>query len=1519
MRTETTRAGAGLRGGESLTKFRVAAVAIVFFLVSLTVAVFFSPLASAGSVSWTTDTDFNGGGAVFIATEVVGTGVPARVDLLKDTIDWKNENPPGSTPGALDSPASTFDSKGNVTVLFGGYKGGVPNYSDKTWEYAHGSNAWTEITTTPKPPARQSAGLSYDPGQHVVVLFGGFNDTDFLTDTWEYNVDTNTWAQITPSTSPPPMVDSPLVYHATAQKHILFGQSLTSGSMETWAYDAGADTWTNRNPTGSPSTRSGFALAYSPQRQRTVLFGGSQLMTLYDQTFEYNYALNSWSQISVSGPAARAGHSMTYRPASQSVVLFGGGTSSGTSQETWRYFTGPSGPTWQTVSTNTKPPARQSASFAFDTLDDVAVLYGGISGTGSRLGDTWTLGAAYRAAGKYTSPVGDSGGFPTWGTLWWNKTPANQPPATFLWFQIATSTSPSGPWNYVGENYTPNSYYKAVGQTINSNHNGQRYIRLLVTFGSTDTQVTPSMQDVTINFNIPPAAPCIVSTDPGHLTFGVSVTANVIITFSEAMDPLSVTVSFLDGVPITFTFNWNGDGSILNLTHPGQPFAENAVYTLKVDGKDLSGVPLSPTCPGGGAGAQNPFTFVTEKVYPTIQSTDPPNGTSPPVPWAQPIVVQFSEGMDPFSLVTSIRPNNVVLDPVWSNGDATLTLNHAEGFSQCTPYRVQINATDKAHLPLVPGPVPNPWTFLAFCDNPYIVSTSPRNVETEVALNAPVTITFSEPMMRSSLSFTISPEVGGKAFSWSTGDTVLTMTHSSQFTGCTVYTVTIAATDLEGKPLIPNPIDSTVVNPSKFITTCANPYILKTVPADQATGVSETQEVRVYFSEEMVPDSVTYTITPTATLVSRSWDANVILHLSFIVLNQCTQYKMNITGGTDMAGNSLVAGPVPNPWVFDIVCNAPYLTSEDPAAGAGLVPVDKTVVVTFNKAMNTGTVVTNLQPPDVTFTRSWSNGNTMLTLTHSANFVDCRRYRLGIDGKSEDNFDMITGPGAPGLPNPFDFTTRCAGFYITNTDPSNQQPNVPRDHPIVIDFSEAATQSSFRWTLKPNTDLSAVWSNGDTRVTLTHDALFPECVTHNVTVTAFNATGSPLINVTGSKPNPWTFKTACAPPQILVTDPVDGASGVALTARINVTFSRPMQRSTVFVSISPSNVGLTQNWLNGDTFLTLTHSTAFTTSTRYTVQVRGNDVDGGALVAGLVPNPWNFTTAAGVAAPRGLQVIRAPGGSDIILRWQGVPVASSYVIYSAGNRFARWPWPQLTEVSAPTTSYTATGQGSDGATHYYIVRAKDPTGILSGNSTMGVKAHLSFAFNAGRSNINWMSIPYRSIYQRASDISNELTSTRIDVIGKWDPQSQSIDLWFFFRGSWRGDNFALSPGDGFYIGIRSSFTWVVNGTDGTVGRSFTFYPPPNNNVNWISLPYTNPYLLASDLVRDIEGGLGPGTNTKIIEVAKWDPLVQALVRFSYTAGGWSGTDFLLGLGDGVYLRVVATFTWTPRLLTPEVP
>jgi hypothetical protein len=70
-----------------------------------------------------------------------------------------------------------------------------------------------------------------------------------------------------------------------------------------------------------------------------------------------------------------------------------------------------------------------------------------------------------------------------------------------------------------------------------------------------------------------------------------------------------------------------------------------------------------------------------------------------------------------------------------------------------------------------------------------------------VALTAPVVITFSEAINASTFAYNATPDPGGWSASWSGGDTVVTLLHNP-FASPITYTVTItAADDRGGNPL----------------------------------------------------------------------------------------------------------------------------------------------------------------------------------------------------------------------------------------------------------------------------------------------------------------------------------------------------------------------------------------------------------------------------------------------------------------------------------------------------------------------------------------------------------------------------------------------------------------------------------------------------------------------------------------------------------------------------------------------
>ncbi|HSX61614.1 MAG TPA: carboxypeptidase-like regulatory domain-containing protein, partial [Tahibacter sp.] len=128
------------------------------------------------------------------------------------------------------------------------------------------------------------------------------------------------------------------------------------------------------------------------------------------------------------------------------------------------------------------------------------------------------MDTGFRASGDLTSSVKDAnpapGHMPTWSTLSWNATvPAN----TSLQFQVAASNSITGPFNFVGPDGTAGTYFTTSGASL-SQFDNNRYLRYRAYFATTDSAVSPTLNDVTVCFTNPCIAPPTPTITPGGPT-----------------------------------------------------------------------------------------------------------------------------------------------------------------------------------------------------------------------------------------------------------------------------------------------------------------------------------------------------------------------------------------------------------------------------------------------------------------------------------------------------------------------------------------------------------------------------------------------------------------------------------------------------------------------------------------------------------------------------------------------------------------------------------------------------------------------------------------------------------------------------------------------------------------------------------------------------------------------------------------------------------------------------------------
>jgi hypothetical protein len=217
-----------------------------------------------------------------------------------------------------------FDSGRSRVVLFGGYDG-TQFYND-TWEWD--GQAWALRSTT-GPSARDLVAMAYDSQRGHTVLFSGNNSP---ADTWEWNG--TEWSQML-AAGPPARFGGSMTYDDFRQRSTLFGGDAAG---DTWEWDGLA--WQQSSPPASPSPRQGAGMAFNSLRRRAVLYGGSSMPSgspAFGDTWEWNGV--NWSQLVGTG-FARHGHAIAYDSTRDRLVMFGGaGEGTNCNGDTWEMTT----------------------------------------------------------------------------------------------------------------------------------------------------------------------------------------------------------------------------------------------------------------------------------------------------------------------------------------------------------------------------------------------------------------------------------------------------------------------------------------------------------------------------------------------------------------------------------------------------------------------------------------------------------------------------------------------------------------------------------------------------------------------------------------------------------------------------------------------------------------------------------------------------------------------------------------------------------------------------------------------------------------------------------------------------------------------------------------------------------------------------------------------------------------------------------------------------------------------------
>jgi len=160
-----------------------------------------------------------------------------------------------------------YDRKTHNVVLFGGYDG-THDLSD-TWLWDGSTSTWTEATPQHSPGHLTGPVVFTDPNGHVDE-FGGFDGNLYQLTMWQWNG--SDWIKLHPPTVPYARSATTAATDFVHNQTVIFGGLADVNPDNTWTYDG--TTWTLQSPSTQPLLVYSSSSAFDANLHVVILFGG---------------------------------------------------------------------------------------------------------------------------------------------------------------------------------------------------------------------------------------------------------------------------------------------------------------------------------------------------------------------------------------------------------------------------------------------------------------------------------------------------------------------------------------------------------------------------------------------------------------------------------------------------------------------------------------------------------------------------------------------------------------------------------------------------------------------------------------------------------------------------------------------------------------------------------------------------------------------------------------------------------------------------------------------------------------------------------------------------------------------------------------------------------------------------------------------------------------------------------------------------------------------------------------------
>ncbi len=521
---------------------------------------------------------------------------------------------------------------------------------------------------------------------------------------------------------------------------------------------------------------------------------------------------------------------------------------------------------------------------------------------------------------------------------------------------------------------------------------------------------------------------------------------------------------------------------------------------------------------------------------------------------------------------------------------------------------------------------------------PQVKSTIPANgsVDVPVNLNGGITIMFSKEMDASTINdqtITLADGLnslpGSITYTDAAGVSAAVFKPSSILNPATLYQVTVGTNvkDSYGIHMSVPYISSFNTGTSPDTTP---PSVMDTTPGNGIVNVQPNASIIMTFSEPVDQATITFTLSaggvPVAGNITYNGTAAIFTPSSSLTYG--TQYTATVSAGVkDMAGNAMPNGYF---WSFmtgtapDIL--PPGVTAMTPATGAAGVAVNIAPSVTFSEPVDPATIAFTLSAGGAAVPCTMSYSGTTAIFTPSSSLAYATLYTATVSAGVKD----VAGNA---MPNDYFWS------FMTGTAPDILPPGVTATTPATgaaavavtiapsVTFSEPVDQATIAFTLSAGgAAVPCTMSySGTTAIftpssSLTYGTRYTATVSAGVKDLAGNAMPNDYV---------WSFMTGTAPdilpPGVTATTPATGATGVAVNIAPSVTFSEPVDPTTIALTLGAGGLAIAGNITYSGTTAIFTPSSSLAYSTLYTATVSAGVKD---LAGNAMPNGyfWSFMT-----------------------------------------------------------------------------------------------------------------------------------------------------------------------------------------------------------------------------------------------------------------------------------------------------